>query len=48
MAVSPSRIVAVNVPCPELKQVKTSWTASNVLTSNGVLHDELLELLRGS
>ena len=27
---------------------RPSWTAANVLTSNGILHDELLELLRGS
>jgi hypothetical protein len=25
-----------------------SWTASNVLSSNGVLHDRLLSLLRGA
>jgi histidinol-phosphatase len=27
---------------------RPSWTAANVLTSNGILHDELLGLLRGS
>ncbi len=27
---------------------RPSWTAPNVLTSNGLLHDRLLELLKGS